>query len=134
VEDSGELSIYKRGFVMSGCQTFLSQFSYQTLFAGLYPKPSYLSNPYMHGLGIIAYRLCLVKPISCKTFVSKKFKFVSICGKKLIKRFERFDKYSKNQGKIYVLRNVFYTRGFGISFDPPLQNVRLSWQSLQGGG
>ena len=44
--------------------------------------------------------------------------------KNLHKIYKRFDKYLEIQGKISILRNVFYAIGFGISFDPPLQNVR----------
>jgi len=67
VEDSGEWSIYMKGRRNPKPQTFFPQ----TFIAGLYRKPSYLSNLHMHGLGIVSYLVWFVKPIWCKKNLPK---------------------------------------------------------------
>jgi hypothetical protein len=56
--------------------------------------------------------------------------FAGFCRKKYIK----VCKISKKPGKKVCLFTVYYTRGFGISFDPPLQGCLLILAVIAGRG
>lgn len=102
----------------------------QTFIAAFYHKPLYLSNLYMHGLGIITYKLWFVKPISCKTFIQNLLKFAQKIKKTFIKIYKGLINQEKRfeTGKKLVLRNLcFFISVYGIH----LIEVRqfFYWQS-----
>jgi hypothetical protein len=72
----------------------------QTFEAGLYHKPSYLSNHHMQGLGIISYSLWFVKPICCIKKSPKTREKLSII---VIFFYKTNIKYLRNQDKRFVI-------------------------------